>query len=415
MIDGAGTAASFSNIDAITWAGQGRLFVIDGEAVIREIQVATAAVTTILGSSPGTVDGTGASVRFESANGLTADGAGSLYVGQRSTIRKVVLATQTVTTLAGAVQGSGSTDGVGTAARFNVPRGIAWDHQNSLFVADAVNSTLRKIDLTTGAVSTLAGTPGVSAAIDGTGAAAGFSQPMDLVADCTHVYVADIDGLIKRIRRVTAAGEVTTIATFMDDTVPAWPGGMTLALDGAGHLFAASVACNRPLIGAPPCKYRIIEIDLASGAQTTLATGTDGLGSMTVDGAGNLYVADPDDATIKKIVPSTGALTTFVGSSGMRGNTDGVGTAARFGDPLSVSWDGGDSLFVADPGYSTIRKISLSTQAVTTVVGVAGQLGVAPGPLPGGLNGSEGVVALSGGQLAITGGGEDVILLASGL
>jgi uncharacterized protein (DUF1499 family) len=88
-----------------------------------------------------------------------------------------------------------------------------------------------------------------------------------------------------------------------------------------------------------------------------------------VDGAGNVFVADRGNDTIRKITPS-GVVTTFAGTAGSSGSADGTGAAARFNGPNCVAVDGAGDVFVADTLNNTIRKISTSG-VVTTIVGIA--------------------------------------------
>ncbi|HKD54294.1 MAG TPA: hypothetical protein VKB72_08720, partial [Steroidobacteraceae bacterium] len=126
-------------------------------------------------------------------------------------------------------------------------------------------------------------------------------------------------------------------------------------------------------------------------AGTAGATGSsDGTGAaasfsspqgVATDSDGNVYVADTGNSTIRKIT-STGVVTTLAGIAGMTGSTDGVGAAARFNSPLGVAVDSGGNVYVADTGNDLIRKIT-PAGVVTTIVGRPGKMGFLPGPLPG--------------------------------
>jgi sugar lactone lactonase YvrE len=327
----------------------------------------TAAVTTLAGiaGSSGSTDGTGAAVRFNFPFGMTADGT-NLYVVDSSnhTIRKIVISTGEVTTLAGTAGYQGSADGTGAAARFYYPYGITTDGTN-LYVADSGNNTIRKIVISTGAVTTLAGTAQSVGSSDGNGAVARFNNPFGITTDGTNLYVADSwNHTIRKI--VISTGEVTTLAGTAgyqgstDGTGAAarfyYPYGITT--DGTNLYIADTSNCT------------IRKIVISTGEVTTLA-GTAGLGGST-DGTGaaarfylpygittdgtNLYVADSVNQLIRKIVISTGEVTTLAGTAGASGSADGTGAAARFNYPYGITTDG-TNLYVADSGNNTIRKI----------------------------------------------------------
>jgi sugar lactone lactonase YvrE len=207
--DGIGTAATFSDPYGIT-TDSVNLYVADtSNNKIRKIVIATGEVTTLAGSGAlVNADGIGTTAQFYLPGGITTDGA-NLYVTDSGDgrIRKVVIGTGEVTTLAGS-GAAGMADGTGTAASFTSPRGITTDGAN-LYVTDTYNHKIRKIEIITGAVTTLAGS-GAAGAADGTGTAASFNFPFDITTDGINLYVADgYNGLIRKI--VIATGEVTSL------------------------------------------------------------------------------------------------------------------------------------------------------------------------------------------------------------
>jgi streptogramin lyase len=173
---------------------------------------------------------------FNNPNGVATDTGGNVYVsdGGNNTIRKVT-PSGAVTTLAGTPGGKGSADGNGAAASFNLPFGVATDGSGDVYVADVNNNTIRKIT-PAGVVSTLAGSPGVAGSADGLGAAARFNGPNYVVADSVgNVYVSDSGNSV--IRKITPAGNVTTVigqknvAGFTPGALPgliAYPDGLAL-------------------------------------------------------------------------------------------------------------------------------------------------------------------------------------------
>jgi sugar lactone lactonase YvrE len=125
------------------------VYVADTDSsVVRQIVISTGAVTTLAGKAfiPGSTDGTGANARLNQPIGITTDGT-SLYVADTTnmTIRKIVISTGAVTTLAGMAGHNDSTDGTGSAAKFNYPQGITTDG-SSLYVNDMGNNSVRKIE-----------------------------------------------------------------------------------------------------------------------------------------------------------------------------------------------------------------------------------------------------------------------------
>jgi sugar lactone lactonase YvrE len=394
--------------------GAGNVFVADwGNNNIRKI-TPRGVVTTLAGSadqSPGSADGTGAAASFNWPEGVAVDGSGNVFVAdsRNNTIRRITPA-GVVTTLAGTAGSWGSADGTGAAARFNGPSGVAVDGAGNVFVADSDN-TIRKITPTR-AVTTFAGTADSTGSSDGTGATARFSSPSGVAVDgAGNVFVADSGN--NTIRKITPAGMVTTLAGAASSGSADGTGAAarfnspeSVAVDGAGNVFVADWG-NSTIRKITP-----------SGVVTTFA-GTagsygsaDGTGAaasfsfptgVAVDGSGNLFVADLGNSTIRKITPA-GVVTTLAGTAGSSGSADGTGAAARFNGPHGVAVDGSGDVFVADTGNNAIRKISTSG-VVTTIVGVAAQVsaGNLPGPLPASILSPSGVaIDASTGKLYIT-------------
>ncbi len=262
-----------------------------------------------LAGANGSADGTGSAARFSNPIGVAVDSAGNVYVADivNDTIRKIT-PTGVVTTLAGLAGASGSTDGTGSAARFNAPQNVTVDSAGNVYVADALNHTIRKIT-SAGVVTTLAGLAGTSGSADGTGSAARFKFPYGVAGDSAgNVYVGDTGN--NTIRKITSTGVVTTLAGLA---------GTSGSADGTG-----------------------------SGARFHQPE------SLAVDSAGNIYVADSINNTVRKIT-SAGVVTTLAGLAGTSGSADGSGSAARFNAPSGVAVDSAGSVYVADFGNDTIR------------------------------------------------------------
>jgi len=194
-----GTSASFDTPYGITTDGT-NLYVTDhGNHRIRKIVIDNGTVTTLAGSSSGNTDATGTSASFNYPTGITTDGT-NLYVSDQSNqrIRKIVISTGVVTTLAGSgSQGLGDHP-TGTSASFKYPNEITTDGTN-LYVADQSNHRIRKIVIDNGTVTTLAGSS-IGYADNATGTSASFSEPFGITTDGTNLYVSDPGN--HRIRKI---------------------------------------------------------------------------------------------------------------------------------------------------------------------------------------------------------------------
>src|SRR5205085_4828650 len=160
---------------------------------------------------PGFFDGTGSAARFNFPERVATDSSGNVYVADtyNHTIRKIAPG-GAVTTLAGLAGTFGSSDGLGSAARFFYPYGLTTDTNGNIYVADTDNQAIRKIT-PAGSVTTLAGFVGSTGSADGTGVTARFNYPLGVAADSSgNIYVAD--QLNHTIRKITPAGAVTTLA-----------------------------------------------------------------------------------------------------------------------------------------------------------------------------------------------------------
>ncbi|MDR2208258.1 MAG: SMP-30/gluconolactonase/LRE family protein, partial [Azoarcus sp.] len=208
-------------------------------------------------------------------------------------------------------------DGIGSAARFNSPSDITIGAAGNLYVADTKNDRIRKIT-PTGEVSTLAG--GEEGFADGIGSDAKFDSPSGIAIDAAgNLYVVDTGN--DRIRKITPAGEVSTLA-------------------GSEEGFADGVGSDARFYGPA---------------------------SIASDAAGNLYVAGSGNNRIRKITPA-GEVSTFAG--GKEGFADGIGSTAKFSYPSGIASDAAGNLYVADIGNERIRKITPAGE-VSTFAGFA--------------------------------------------
>lgn len=282
--DADGTLASFNGPIGIVIDNDGNLYVADSKNnKIRKIST-TGTVRTFAGSgTAGLVNGIGAAACFNHPDALTIDNAGNIYVADElnHVIRKIT-PTGSVSTFAGS-GAYGLTNGSLALAAFKNPTGISIDGLGNFYVADPQNNVIRKID-NAGMVSTFAGNS-ISALTDGTGTAASFNLPVSVATDKNgNVFVADL--LNQRIRKITPAGVVTTVATTgVRNTT--FDGIDAISIDSAGNLY---VSANSSLIKVNK-----------DNVTNLVAGGLADAEGHVVDKSGNIFIADTRNNKILKI------------------------------------------------------------------------------------------------------------------
>jgi len=225
---------------------------------------------------------------------------------------------------------AGSSDGIANQARFSSPAAIAVGGDGYIYVADMGNNTIRRIS-PSGEVTTLAGLAGKAGEIDSYGASARFTAPSGVTVDQDgYVYVAEFAGDI--IRKISPGGSVGTLAGSSGNA-----GWKDATGDNAHFRNPWAVAADR---------------------------------------SGYVYVADKDNHVIRKIAPS-GLVTTMAGKPGEAGSADGDGSSARFHDPQGITVDSAGNVYVADTGNQAIRRITPSGQVTTIISNVTRLLSIA--------------------------------------
>ena len=312
-LDGQRTTAQFFDPVSLTVDSTGNMYVGDKDThTIRKISAGTFSVSTFAGSGyPTYQDGQGTQAGFAFTGGVSIDPVSETYlivadIGNHM-IRKIVISTAQVTTLAGNWD-PGFRDGQGTIARFNNPTSVTLDRSGNGYVADFLNGRIRKIS-PSGLVTTFAGS-GTIAYLDGQGTVASFFWPHGVFADASaNVYVADYGN--SRIRKVTPSGLVSTEA-------------------GSGN-------CNF----AEGPKY-----------QAHLCNPT----AVAIDKYGNFIIVDMANHAIRKVSPD-GIMSSVAGACYNQGFGDGEGTLAKFDTPCGVAVDANANIYVTDQYNQRIRKI----------------------------------------------------------
>lgn len=336
-----------------------------------------------------------------------------------ATSMTVVSQPLTINTLVGNST-QGSNNGFGSNARFNHPASVTADSFGNIFVTDTDNGTLRKIT-PDGFASAFAGSAGNFGSSNGTGANAHFFAPQGIAADnAGNLFVSDTANAT--IRKITSTATVSTFAGAVGNfnrfdgvgTNAQFNQPEGVAVDNAGNVYVAD-AWNHTIRKIIP-----------SGNVTTLAGlagkfgAADGTTSkarfnrpagLAVDSATNLFVADSLNHTIRRITPG-GDVSTIAGMPGVWGRADGTNRTARFYQPQGIVTVNSSTIFVVDSGNQTLRKISASgtNWIVTTVAGLAGSAGNSIGTgIAARLNFPAGLASDGAGHLYVADLGNNII------
>jgi sugar lactone lactonase YvrE len=430
-------------------------------------------VTTVVGApgSSSTSDGPVASAGFAEALGIGNNGAWWVVDSTHKNLRSVVLGGN-VTTIAGNPGGAGgSLDGNGTAARFFDPRWLALDANNA-YISDDQTMVIRKVGLTAPyPVSTPMGAPGSWGFADAVGGNALFDGPYSAAPagnDAVYIGEWNNNGTIRKI--TISTGAVETVVGGSTTVGNPW----AIAVDNAGNLWVTDriggvlreVSFSG---GGATVTVFAGTLNMHESVDGVGAAGHfDEPSGIAFDGDHTLYVADHHAFTLRSIDMMTKQVTTIAGLADMAGSNNGPGLSARLGDPSGLAWDSArkrlyiveevgdirvvtfnpvtvallagqtfrhghtdgafssasfnspeaaaidatsDVLYVADGDDSTVRRLDLKTQMVTTPIGVVGHAAVKPGPLPASLNSPTGL-AVVGGALVIVNNSENDVLIA---
>jgi uncharacterized protein (TIGR03437 family) len=431
---GPALAAELHSPEDVAVDSSGNVYIADSaNAVIREITASTGIINYIAGNvtapTSGAVTGTpnvGYSGDGAAANlaglvepfALALDSSGEVYFAENgdSRIRKIDTKGN-ISTIAGNGTAGYSGDGsTGTNAELNFPTGVAVDSSGNVYIADLVNLRIRKLT-SGGTISTVAGNGKYSYSGDGGQAtSAQLNTPQAVAADSSgNLYIADTVNNV--VRKVTAAGVISTIA----GNGTAGSGGDGGAATSAQLHSPQGIAvdANGGIYIADTQNARVRKI--TNGTINTVAgSGTAGFGGdsgaatsaqlnipagLAVDGAGNLYIADFSNNRVRKVTPG-GTITTLAGN-GLEGYSGdgGPATGAQLATPVGLATDSSGNVYIADTGNNAVRVVN-SSGIVSTVAGngLAGYSGDG-GPAVSAMVGNPSGVALdASGNLYISDG-----------
>jgi sugar lactone lactonase YvrE len=339
---GPATSAALTGPRQVALDGAGNLYIADvGDQRIRRVDAVTGIITTVAGTGvAGYVasqdGGPAIAAELSSPNGIAVDAAGNLYIGDTGNqrIRKVTAATGVITTIAGTgVAGYVATQDGGPAmtAELNSPAGVALDSFGNLYIADAVNRRVRKVDAKTGIITTVAGagtasTP--STTFGGQAKATYLTSPLGVAVDASgNLYIADS----LYVEQVSA------------DT------GIITAVAGNGSYGYVAAQDGGPATAA--------ELDYAT--------------AVALDSAGNVYIADSGNNRVRKVSMFSGAIDTIAGTNGggyLVNQDGGPATSAYLNAPEGVAVDASGNVYIGDTANGRVRKVTYGPTLQSPVI-----------------------------------------------
>jgi len=385
-----------SPINKPTWVAidfLGNLFIADrNNNKIRKVNVTTGIISTIAGNGSNGFKGDGDSANtslLRSPTGLAFDGSGNLYIADQKNyrIRKLNISTGLISTIAGiGIFGTFADGNLATSSYLNSPSSVAVDKAGNLYIADKSNHRIRKVNSNTGIISTVAGEGTSGYFGDGFSATnASLSNPTGIaIDDSGNIYIADQGN--NKIRKVTISTGI--ISTIAGDGTPGFGGDGSLATTAyLNSPFSVALDATNNIYVADAKNNRIRKINATTGIISTIAGngiydfGGDGLlatsASLAIpqglmfDSLGNLFFADSDNNRIRKINANTGIISTVAGNGTTGFGGDGsLAVTANLCYPFDIAFDRSGNSYIADYSNHRIRKINANTGIISTIAGI---------------------------------------------
>ena len=393
---GVATVAELNEVTGVAVDSSGNVYIADQNSQrIREAAVSTGIINTIAGNGTAGYSGdSGAatSAKLHTPYGVAVDSSGNIYIADTANnrVREVTASTGVISTIAGTGTAGYSGDGgAATSAKLHGPQSVAIDVSGNVYISDTGNNRIRKVTVSTGVISTVAGTgTGGFSGDGGAATSAKLDGPWGIAVDSSsNVYIADIYN--SRIRKVTAStGIISTIAGNGTQGSSGDGGAATsaelysasgVAVDSSGNVYIADSGDNR-----------VREVTVSTGVINTIAgTGTAGYSGdggaansteldrpydVAVDSIGNVYIADSDNWAIREVGPSTLASSTNPSS---HGSPVTLTATVAGGDTNTVTfYNGATALGTATPsgGTATLSTSSLPTgsDSITACIAAGG-------------------------------------------
>jgi sugar lactone lactonase YvrE len=327
---------------------------------------------------------------FRNPQGVASDSAGNIYVADsiNMVIRRIDAVTGAVTTAAGnGTAGKSGDGGPAINAMLNAPTGVAVDAAGNLYIADQGNGLIRRVDVLSGLISTAAGGGTTLSGVDGLGdgliaTSAVLSGPNHVAVDgAGNIFIADSFHAL--IRKVSAAtGIITAVAgggsgggsDGLGDNGPATaatlsdPNGVTL--DAAGNLYVAD--SGNSLVRVVNASTGNISVVAGTGANGYSGDGGPAVSArlsapagITLDAAGNLYIADFGNSLIRQVNAASGLISTLAGASTGYSGDGGPSNAAQLNQPTDLAFGADGNIYIADYSNNVVRQITFLQSPIT--------------------------------------------------